>query len=173
MRALFDYITCEWSDLIDVVSDDLLQVKWNSSPIEILSIDAMKTPDLSRHIVSEFFPFLIPGGSVFHQDFCFAATWWIHIFHYLMRECFEASDTLSGDSGVMFRVKSRVTQADVNRVLNHDLADRRTADESFAYSLSLAAPEDRKPIADGHIQYYLDTERSQLAEEWRSRYSQI
>jgi hypothetical protein len=172
-RHLFDYFTRERSNLIEVVAGDLLQLKWPSKQIELLSIDAMKTPDLSRHIVSEFFPSLIPGGSVFHQDFCFATTWWIHIFHYLMRDCLEVSDTLSGAAGIMFCVNSRVTQADVNRVLNHDLADRRTADESFAYSLSLAAPEDRKPIADGHIQYFMDTHRPQLAEEWRSRYSQI
>jgi hypothetical protein len=163
----------ERSDSFEAVAGDLLEMKWLSNPIELLSIDAMKTPDISKLMVSEFYPSLIPGGLVFHQDFCFAPTWWIHISHYLMRDSFEVSDTLPGAAGVMFRVKAWVTQADVDRVLSHDLSDRRVADESFAYSLSLAAPEDRRPIADGHIQYYLDTERPQLAEEWRSRYSQL
>jgi hypothetical protein len=157
-RHLFEHVVGAWTSLIEIHAGDLLDQKW-SEAIEVMSIDAMKTPELARHIVAEFMPALIPGAYVFHQDFCFETTWWIHIYHHLLRHRFELSDPLPGASGMMFRVVSPITADDAKRVLAHDLADTEIADAAFALSLAMAVDRsDRRAIADAHVRYYEETE---------------
>ncbi|MEM0942663.1 MAG: class I SAM-dependent methyltransferase, partial [Pseudomonadota bacterium] len=49
---------------------DLAETGWTGGPIEILFIDAMKTPSTADAIAANFYPSLIPGRSVIvHQDY--------------------------------------------------------------------------------------------------------
>ena len=171
-QFLFEHLTARWHGLIDVHAGDLMQEKW-SEPIEVLSIDAMKTPTLARHISAEFMPNLIPGAYVFHQDFGFDMTWWIHIYHYLLREHLEVSDPLPGASGVMFRLVSPITKADKHRVLSHDVFNTEIADCAFRHSLDLVAPADRRGIADSHILYYTVQGQIGRADELRATYAAL
>ena len=68
MLAAVQGLLAPWRDIITFKPGDLLQTGWPGGPIEILFIDAAKTPDAADGIAAEFFPHLIPGRSVIVQQ---------------------------------------------------------------------------------------------------------
>ncbi|MEM0923771.1 MAG: class I SAM-dependent methyltransferase [Pseudomonadota bacterium] len=59
-----------WQDKITLHKTDIAAERWARGPIEILFIDAMKTPETGDAILRNFFPALIPGRSIIvHQDY--------------------------------------------------------------------------------------------------------
>jgi len=87
---------------------DLSKQWWSGGSIEIMFIDAAKTPTLMTHIVNEFFPHLIPNRSlVIHQDYISAQCPWIHIIVQHLREYFEYMDSPAGGS-VCMRLKKSI-----------------------------------------------------------------
>jgi hypothetical protein len=87
---------------------DLLQQRWSGGSIEIMFIDAAKTPALMTHIVNEFFPHLIPNHSlVIHQDYVSAQCPWIHVVAQHLREYFEYMDSPAGGS-ICMRLKKSI-----------------------------------------------------------------
>lgn len=64
--------------LIDVKQGDIMHENYlNEPPIEVLGLDLCKTRDINDHVVRTFFPHLMPGAHVLHQDFLHA--WLPHI----------------------------------------------------------------------------------------------
>lgn len=78
-----------WRDRIEIHPGDLCQQTWTGQPIELLLVDAMKSLELANAIKREFYPALIPGGYLVHQDFFHYYTAWIHPMQYRLREYFE------------------------------------------------------------------------------------
>jgi hypothetical protein len=61
-------------------SGDLRQVSWTDGPIEIFFIDIAKSWETNDHLVTEFFPHLIPGRSiVVQQDYVHEWCPWLHV----------------------------------------------------------------------------------------------
>jgi hypothetical protein len=59
---------------------DILKYRWGGEPIEILFIDAAKSPELWTHILREFLPHCVPGRTlIVQQDWVCAQCPWIHI----------------------------------------------------------------------------------------------
>ena len=83
---------------------DICHAEWKREPIEIMFIDAAKTPDVMRHIVNVFYPYLVPGALIVHQDYVSAQCPWIHIVDRLLRDFFEYADSPYGGS-ICVRVK--------------------------------------------------------------------
>lgn len=67
-----------WADRVTLERGDIAQVRWTGGPVEILAIDAGKTPRLADRIAAEFLTALEPGRSVLiHQDFLRAEQPWL------------------------------------------------------------------------------------------------
>ena len=63
-------LTRPWADRITLTRADLAKTEWTGGPVEILFIDAMKTPETADAILGAFLPALMPGRSVIvHQDY--------------------------------------------------------------------------------------------------------
>jgi glycosyltransferase involved in cell wall biosynthesis len=89
-RALFDRATHQVSDVLEVYQGDILDFRWSSEKIEILFVDCSKTWELNDHIVTEFFPCLIPGKSVMvQQDFVHPTCPWLAITMEFFSDYFE------------------------------------------------------------------------------------
>jgi hypothetical protein len=71
----------------------LAEQQWDHGPIELIFIDAAKSPKAMWHIVNEFFPHLVPGGYVIHQDYISAECPWIHMAVQHVAEYFDYSDS--------------------------------------------------------------------------------
>ena len=82
---------------------DILEQNWTAGAIELMFIDAAKSPALMHHIANEYFPHLMPGAYVVHQDFVSAEDPWIHVAMGILGEHFEVVDSPDGGS-VCFRV---------------------------------------------------------------------
>jgi hypothetical protein len=90
--------------MVNIYSGDLCKIGWCGKPIEMLVVDAMKSWNLGNYIIAEFYPHLLEGSYVFHQDFCQYYEYWIHLIHYRLRDSFQLVVDLPKSSGVVFRV---------------------------------------------------------------------
>jgi Flp pilus assembly protein TadD len=157
---VFQRLVRPWHDLIEVHSGDLMETRWISAPIELLSVDAMKSPEVAQKIILEFYPWLVTNQSLlFHQDFCHGYTWWIHVHHYLLRGHFELIDDLEGSAGVLFRLVRPFEEGELTSVASADLKDEKLTSEAFAYSMELVSPRDRSTIIAAHIRCELANQR--------------
>jgi len=79
-----------WSPSIAVYSGDVMEIGWNGGAIEYLFVDAMKSWELTKSIIKNFYFDLIPGVSLVHyNDFAHYATAWIHLLIYKLRPYFK------------------------------------------------------------------------------------
>ncbi len=80
IESIFRSNIAPWAHLVQVFPGDITKRSWSSGPIEILFIDLAKTWDVQRHLLTHFFPHLIPGVSVVvQQDYFFVDCYWIHL----------------------------------------------------------------------------------------------
>ncbi len=92
-------------------------------PVEILSIDVAKSPELMMAVARNFFPSLVPGRSrVVHQDYLFAFQPWLHVFMELLADWFEKEFDTEFCSTV-FRLVRPIDAAVVERVVGRTRAD--------------------------------------------------
>lgn len=62
------HVLSPWSRLVRLHKGDIRDATWSGDPIEILFVDAAKTPELADLIAHEFFPAVMPGRSVVVQQ---------------------------------------------------------------------------------------------------------
>jgi hypothetical protein len=90
--------------LLDVRPGDILQQRWDGTPIEILFLDVLKTWAINDHVVREFWPALIPERAiVVHQDYQYGGYPWLAITMELLHGCFERLDDMPWAT-VVFRL---------------------------------------------------------------------
>jgi hypothetical protein len=100
--------TAPYNDRIVPYKGDILLQRWCGEPIEIIFIDAAKSPALMLHIIREFYLYLIPGAFIVHQDYVSSQCPWIHIAERELGEYFQVYDSPDGGS-VCFRLRKRFT----------------------------------------------------------------
>jgi hypothetical protein len=75
---LFQIFTEPLKDSIHVVNAELENYQWCGEPIDVLMIDAAKSWSALDQIIREFFPCLVDGAVVIHQDYKHFFTYWLH-----------------------------------------------------------------------------------------------
>ena len=75
---LFEVFTEPLKNSIHGVNATLESYEWCGEPIDVLMIDAAKSWDALDQIVRQFFPCLIDGAVVIHQDYKHFFTYWLH-----------------------------------------------------------------------------------------------
>ncbi|HEY6111729.1 MAG TPA: hypothetical protein VIV62_04385 [Chthoniobacterales bacterium] len=143
-----------WRDYIVVHEEDLRTAKWTGGPIEFLYVDAMKSPRVAAAIVSNFFPYLIPGKSyIAHQDYPHYVTWWVHILAYRLRDYFTFAADLP--QSTLFRLKRELDP----QLLASDLSPATVApaeiEGAFDYSLRLVGKEKKANVIAAKANAYI------------------
>jgi hypothetical protein len=124
-----------WASSVEVYPGDILTYSWSGAPIEILFIDVAKTWDIQKHLLTEFFPHLIPGVSiVVQQDYFFVSCYWIHLVMESLAEYFEPVHLTDGPT-LGFAVTKAVPrerllfdyERDLSKAEAVDLMDRSIA----------------------------------------------
>lgn len=117
-----------WPDGVTLHRGDILDARWESGPVEIIAVDAAKTPELADHIAETFFPALIPGVSVvIQQDFLHAVQPWIAVQMAALRPFFAPAGQVSHDC-VVFLNTAPVTPDAITRSRTAGLTDRELVD---------------------------------------------
>jgi hypothetical protein len=76
---IFHAYTRPFASSIEVVDVDIAKYQWTGEPIDVLMIDAAKSWPVFDQIVGQFFPSLVDGASVIHQDYKHWYCYWLHI----------------------------------------------------------------------------------------------
>jgi hypothetical protein len=146
-KPLFDQLVAPFQGAVDIHSyqADLSRTEWPGAPIEFMINDAWKTMPVMVNTVQRFFPSLIEGATVFHQDYLWCTESWIHLGMYRLRNHFEFQGRVQNSSTAVFRMTSRPPSDLVSSFRSlGDFASlqEREVDEAFAWSASLFTDPD-------------------------------
>ncbi|MDQ6869947.1 MAG: class I SAM-dependent methyltransferase [Pseudomonadota bacterium] len=112
---------------IMVYPGDIMKKQWNSRPIEILFLDICKSKTILQHILSTFYPSLIPGISVvLHQDYHHPLLPFIHVAQERLAPYFQIVEAKADDTAA-FLITDRIPEKVLNEVAQYDF----TAAEEF------------------------------------------
>ena len=157
---------------VELIRADLGLYQWNGGPIKILLVDAIKNEHLAMQIPRNFFPSLIPGSLLIHQDFKHYYTSWIHVLQYRLRQYFRFYRSVPWGTAA-FGVLAPIPREAIERATEFTTIPDDETDASFRHSLDLVGPEERANIAAAHVMHYLHLKRkdraSHIVELYRSR----
>lgn len=159
-----------YSDMIELVQEDLTKYTWHGGPIKLLLVDAMKSWELSRAIVSSFYGSLFEGSILIHQDFKHYYTPWIHIVQYRLRDYFNPIYDVKNGGTVAFQTACSIpAHALASSVEFADLSDEEV-EGAFQYSIGLVSEKGKPGVAASHVMYFVHTDRPKMAREIFDRY---
>lgn len=121
-EAAFRRRIAPWSELVVTHAADLTTEAWHGGTIEFLLVDAMKSWELSDAISGAFYPSLLPGGYLLHQDFAHYYTPWVHLVTHRLRDYLAPAFHVPRSASAVFRVV---------RALPEEVTGVRYADEKF------------------------------------------
>lgn len=113
-----------WAGMVRLHAGDICRTDWPETPVELLFVDAFKSPGSADMIAGRFFPMVIPGrGLIIQQDYLHWRQPWVPAQMELMAECFELVAWCRQGTAV-FRCTAPVTPDVVDRAATRDLSDR-------------------------------------------------
>ena len=140
--------------LVKLHRADLRQYEWDGRPIALLLVDAMKSFDLARQIARSFYPALLPGTVLIHQDFKHYFTSWIHVLRYRLRDRFQFLRSVPDGCTVAFAVASPIPADEARAKSDFGNISDDEAEEAFRYSMGLLPPDQTANIAAAHVMLY-------------------
>lgn len=160
-------------DGVELIQADLALYEWKDGPIKILLVDAMKNESIATQITTSFFPNLITGGLLIHQDFKHYYTTWIHVIQYRLRQYFRLDRSVPGSGTVAFEVIAPIPKEAVDRATDLVRIPDDEVDASFRHSLDLVEPGDCVNIAAAHVMQYVHLRRKERALETLETYRSL
>jgi hypothetical protein len=140
--------------LINMQQADLSQYQWDGRPIALLLVDAMKSFEVTRQIARSFYPALLPGAIVIHQDFKHYYTGWIHLLQFRLRDRFQLFRSVPDGGTVAFTVTSPILTDEVWAKSELETVSNDEIEEAFKYSIGLLPPDQIPNVAAAHVMLY-------------------
>lgn len=160
-------------DGVELIQADLSIYEWRDGPIKILLVDAMKSESIASQITTSFFPSLIPGGLLLHQDFKHYYTSWIHVIQYRLRRYFRWNGSVPRMGTVAFEVLAPISREAAVRATDLATIPDDEVDASFRHSLDLVGPGDCVNVAAAHVMQYVHLKRKARALETLEAYRSL
>ncbi len=102
----------QYAHMLDVRPGDVMAWGYpDEEPIEILGIDLCKALPVTDFVIREFFPKLIEGALVIHQDFIHQYHPHIHLSMLLLEDYFDLDVEIKWGGSVSYRLKQPITSA--------------------------------------------------------------
>lgn len=156
--------TAKWESLIEVRAGDLAAARWDSGPVAILAIDAMKDEVTAKAIVTSFFPSLVEGKSlVFQQDFAHFYTSWIHLIWWRMRDALELLEDLPESGGSLYRYVREIDRERYDSILDLESADDGEWSDAFDHSRRSVRRDKVHKVAAAEVMRFLHAGRGKDA----------
>jgi hypothetical protein len=114
--------TRAYSEMLVVHRGDISALGYRDPrPIEILSVDVAKTPELMRAMARDFFPKLITNASmVLHQDYQFVFQPWLHIAMEMLAAYFEKVYEVPTQCTAVFVPKKEISAEEIISILGRE-----------------------------------------------------
>src|SRR2546421_5127978 len=122
---------------VELIRADLALYEWTAGQIKILLVDAMKSEKLARQITRNFYPSLVTGSLLIHQDFKHFYTSWIHILQYRLSQYFRLYRSVVGTGTAAFEVLAPIPREVVDPATDFASIPDDQIEASFRYSLDL------------------------------------
>jgi hypothetical protein len=136
----------------------------------LLLIDAMKSFELARQVARWFYPALLPGAVLIHQDFKHYYTSWIHVLQYRLRDRFQLLRSVSDGATVAFTVTSPIPAAEAWTKSDLETISDDEVEEAFCYSMGLVPSDQTANIAAAHVMLYHHLGRGDRASATLAKY---
>jgi len=153
-EAHFRAATERYKQFLRIYKGDITTIGYTDRrPIEVLSIDVAKTPDIMRYMALEFFPRLASRSLVLHQDYIFTYQPWLTIAMEKLADLFDLVYEVPTQCTAAFMPRKPITRADVETRLESDFYSLRNA--SYLYrALERASTPSSKLYAMASISYF-------------------
>lgn len=113
----------KFAHLLDVRPGDVIEAGYpDEDPIEILGIDLCKALPVTDFVVREFFPRLMEGALVIHQDFIHQYHPHIHLSMLLLDDYFDLDMEIKWGGSLSYRLKRIITPDAIESRFGHDLS---------------------------------------------------
>jgi hypothetical protein len=123
----------------------------------------MKNENLAIKIPRNFFPSLLAGGLLIHQDFKHYYTSWIHVLQYRLRQYFRLDQSVLRSGTAAFEVLAPIPKDAVDRATDFSRIPDDEIEASFRYSIDLVGPDECTNIAAAHAMHYVHLGRKDTA----------
>jgi hypothetical protein len=160
-------------NVVELIRADLALYEWTAGPIKILLVDAMKSEKLARQIARNFYPSLVTGSLLIHQDFKHFYTSWIHILQYRLRQYFRLYRSIVGTGTAAFEVLAPIPSEVVDRATDFTRIPEDQIEASFRYSLDLVGSDGYVNVAAAHVMQYFHLGRQDRASETLETYRSL
>lgn len=163
LNAYLDRIA-PWKDQVQVYEGDLQDFPWTGGAIEFLFIDAMKSWELANSIARQYFGSLIPGRSiVYHQDYSYHGTHWIHLSMYRLSEYFEPIYDVPNGWGYVFRLKKAIPESVLAQTLTIKSFSIAEIDAAFEQAYQQVSLEKKSQIVGAKLLTLMSLNQTELA----------
>lgn len=152
----FEKRTAVYAEHVETRAGDLAKIGWSGEPIEFLLVDAMKNWELANAIIRDFYPPLVPGSLVLHQDFAHWLVPWIHLIQWKFRDHFELFEDIPKSQSVVFKL---IRPVPVVGELGFEDFSGQDVDEAFEYCLGIVTPEKRPNVAAAKVMWFAHQDR--------------
>jgi len=150
----FRAATERYAHLLRIYKGDITTIGYTDTrPIEVLSIDVAKTPDIMRYMALEFFPRLAPRSLVLHQDYIFTYQPWLTIAMEKLADLFELVYEVPTQCTAAFMPRKPISRRDVESRLESDFYSLKNASCLYR-ALERASTPSSKLYAMASIAYF-------------------
>ncbi|MCF7787345.1 MAG: class I SAM-dependent methyltransferase [Prosthecobacter sp.] len=146
-----------------LVAADLTTYHWDNGPVRLLLVDAMKSWRLTTSIAREFYPSLVVGSIVLHQDYLSYNHPWLSVLQYRLRDYMRYDTCVSHGCTATFKLIQQIPPDVLTAAINFSLLSDDEAERSWLWSLAVIGERARGTMACSKIMYHLgkgDIERS-------------
>lgn len=157
-------------NVIEMQQADLTTYQWSKGDIKLLLVDAMKTWGLCQSIARNFYPSLVPGSLLIHQDYQCYDTAWIPLLHYRMRDTFRYAHGVRRGCTVAFETLRTPLLAEVVEATRSDNVTPEEFQAAIEFSATLLGTHGRAAMAASHVYYLADHGHRQLAQTLARQY---
>jgi|JI6StandDraft_1071083.scaffolds.fasta_scaffold00181_25 hypothetical protein len=140
---------------VRLVPADLTTYQWQDGAIKLLLVDAMKTWVLGASITRSFFPSLVPGALVIHQDYKCYDTPWIPLIQYRLRDLFNFTHGVRRGCTVAFELREKLLQDRITAAADFSAVTADEIDAAVSWSAELLGESGKGWMAGCHIMYHL------------------
>jgi len=160
----------DYSDVIELIEEDLTTYIWHHGPIKLLLVDAMKNFELAKSIAHSFYPSLSKGSVLIHQDFKHYYTPWIHIIQYRLRDYFCPFQNVAKTGTMAFETFREIPAGAMTSALEFASVSDAELEEAMKYSNSFVGGFGKRAIAASHVMYFIHVGRFEKAREVFGKY---
>lgn len=142
-----------------VVGHGVTGEPWLGGPVELLVIDAMKDFPTSMDIARQFYPSLMEGAWVVHQDFAHYWSSWIHLLHHHLADCFQFEYHVPDTSTVLYRCLRAPTPGEIAAFDQRLCEGSAFINAAFQRSLGQVGPSMAPDVQAAHVMAFLHVGR--------------